>query len=116
MKKLIEKAQIAAATVIAFGPTIALAQNPPLPPSVSGARSLTVGSLTGILNSASQFLITIAVIIAVVVIVWGGIRWMTGGAEAGKKFVTNGIIGVAIVLGVGVILATVSRIVGTQSL
>lgn len=116
MKKIIERAQIAAATAIAFGPAAALAQTAPLPPGVSGARSVTTSSLTNLLNQASQFLITIAVIIAVIMIVWGGIVWMTRGSESGKKFITNGIIGVAIVLGVGVILATVSRIVGTQSL
>ena len=119
MKKLIETAQIAAATAIALGPVAALAQGLPggqvLPPGVSG-RSVTTSGLTNLLNQASQFLVTIAVIIAIIMIVWGGIVWMTKGSEKGKTFITNGIIGVAIVLGVGVILATVARIVGTQSL
>ena len=119
MKKLITRAQTALATAMAFGPAVALAQgrlNQPNLPIGSEGEGLTLGSILGILESFAQFLITAAVIVAVIVIVYGGLMWMWKGSDEGKKILGKGIIGVAIVLGVGLILSTVSRIVTTQSL
>ena len=114
-KKLVTRAQAALATAVAFGPAIALAQVP-LPGVTPPGDSLTLDRILGLLNSFAQFLITASVIVAVIVIVYGGLMWMWKGSDEGKKILVKGIIGVAIVLGTGVILATVSRIVSTQSL
>lgn len=116
MKKLVRYAQITAATAIAFGPIAAFAQrfgSPEVP--VTGTAVTTTG-LVRILEDIAQFLITASVIVAVIMIIYGGVVWMYKGADKGKEILKKGIIGVAIVLGVGVILSTISQIVTTQSI
>jgi len=117
MKKLlITRAQVALATAVAFGPVTALAalSNPALP--IGSGNELSLSKIEGLLNTFAQFLITASVIVAVIVIVYGGLMWMYKGSDEGKEILKKGIIGVAIVLGVGVILSTVSRVVTTQQL
>jgi len=117
MKKLVTRAQQALAMAVAFGPAVALAAGPAgVPTAAGGGRAYGLSDILRLMNSFATFLITAAVIIAVIVIVYGGLLWMTKGKEQGKTFVVQGIIGVAIVMGVGVILATVSRVVSTGSL
>ena len=121
MKKLITRAQQAAAVALAFGPVAALAQSgggvvDPRVPGASGGRALTTETVLGFMRSVASFLITLSVIIAVIVIVYGGLMWMLKGSDKGKEILTKGIIGVAIVMAVGVILATVGRIVTQQTI
>lgn len=87
---------------------LALLPNPA--PQVQGAP-VTLGETQGLIQTIAQFLIVISMVIAVIMIVWGGIRWMTQGSEKGKKIVMNGIIGAAIVLAVGVILQTLAGVI-----
>ncbi|HXV27300.1 MAG TPA: TrbC/VirB2 family protein [Candidatus Paceibacterota bacterium] len=117
-QKFVRAAQAAAATVLAFGPAVALAQlsQPRVPGGLGGSGEITTGTLERLLNQLANFLITASVIIAVIIIVYGGIMWMYKGADEGKKWVTKGVIGVAIVLAVGLILRTVARIVQSQSI
>jgi len=117
MKKYVQYAQAAAATAIAFGPLTALAQGRFGAPSVpTTGEAVTTTTLIRFLEDIAQFLITASVIIAVIMIIWGGVVWMYKGGDKGKEILKKGIIGVAIVLGVGVILSTVSQIVTTQSI
>jgi len=116
MKKLIHYAQVATATALTFGPVAALAQRLRAPEPAIKGKEITTGTIERLLEQFAQFLITASVIIAVIVIIYGGVVWMYKGSEDGKKILTKGIIGVAIVLGVGVILSTVSRIVVRQTL
>lgn len=63
-----------------------------------------------------NFLLGAGVILAVIVIVYSGIRWMMAGGDpkgAGeaKNILTAGIWGVAIILGVGLIITTVATVV-----
>ena len=118
MKKYVRYAQTAAATALAFGPVAALAQggrfgNPEVPTT---GQAVTTNTIIQFLEDIAQFLITASVIIAVIMIIYGGVVWMYQGADKGKEILKKGIIGVAIVLGVGVILSTVSQIVTTQSI
>lgn len=87
---------------------IALAP-PGLP--VTGAP-VTLSEIQDRIQTVAQFLIVVSMVIAVIMIVYGGIRWMISSdpAEA-KKIVTNGLIGAAIVLAVGVLLQTVAGLV-----
>lgn len=77
-----------------------------------GGQPVTLSVAQDLIQRVAQFLIVISMVIAVIMIVYGGIRWMMASdpAEA-KKIVINGIIGAAIVLAVGVILQTVAGIV-----
>jgi hypothetical protein len=71
---------------------------------------ITVSEIQQRIQDVAQFLIIVSMVIAVIMIVYGGIRYMLGSAEA-LKIVRNGIIGAAIVLAVGVILQTVAGLV-----
>lgn len=67
-------------------------------------------------NTIANFLMVIGIVIAVIFIIWGGIRYMTAGGDdaavkKAKSTIFNGIIGAAVVLGVGVILRTTSALV-----
>jgi len=79
-------------------------------------NAVTLSVAQDLIQRVAQFLIIISMVIAVIMIVYGGIRWMIASdpAEA-KKIVLNGIIGAAIVLAVGVILQTVAGIVTFQA-
>jgi len=59
----------------------------------------------------AEFLIGVAPIIAVIVILWGGITYMAAGsseekASRAKRRLINGFIGAVVIFGVGVILQT----------
>jgi hypothetical protein len=86
---------------------LAVLPNPGTP--VSGAP-VTLSEIQDRIQQVAQFLIVISMVIAVIMIVYGGIRYMTGDAKA-KSIVFQGIIGAAIVLAVGVILQTVAGLV-----
>jgi hypothetical protein len=77
-----------------------------------GGTPVTLSEIQGRIQQIAQFLIVVSMVIAVIMIVWGGIRWMVNKdpAEA-KKIVTNGLIGAAVVLGIGVLLQTVAGLV-----
>jgi hypothetical protein len=49
---------------------------------------------------------------AVLAIVWGGLQWMTGSPDTGKKWVTNTLIGVAGMVFAWVIVATFGQALG----
>lgn len=79
----------------------------------------TVWSLSyiqGLIQTIANFLIIVGVVIAVIFIIWGGITWMSAGgddakAKTAKTRIKNGIYGAAIVLGVGVILQVIAKII-----
>lgn len=82
----------------------------------SGGGAITMAEITNLIQAFARWLIVISVVIAVIMIIWGGIMYML--ARGDDKKVTdaqarikNGIIGAAIVLAVGVILQTVAALV-----
>ena|SRR3989344_711602 len=88
----------------------------PEPVSPYSGSELTLDEIETLINQIAQFLIVIAVVIAVIFIIWGGIKYMTARgdakvAEEAKGTIINGIIGAAVVLGVGVILSTLSSLI-----
>jgi len=91
-------------------PLAALAIVLPNPSPVIGGGALTLTEIQDRIQQVAQFLIIISVVVAVIIIIIGGIGWMIG-AEWGKTFFKNGIIGAAIVLGVGVILQTLAGLI-----
>lgn len=77
---------------------------------------LTLTKIQQIIETVANWLIIIGVIIAVIFIIWGGIKYMTARGDekkAGeaKTAIVNGVIGAAVVLGVGVILRTTAALV-----
>jgi hypothetical protein len=77
-----------------------------------GGTPVTLSEIQGRIQQIAQFLIVVSMVIAVIMIVWGGIRWMVNkDPKEAKAIVTNGLIGAAIVLGIGVLLQTVAGLV-----
>jgi len=88
----------------------------PQPTPPIGGTEVTLQEVEDIVNRVANWLIAISLVVAVIVIIVGGIRWMTAGGNdealgKAKSWVKNGIIGALIVLAVGVILKTLGVIV-----
>ena len=82
----------------------------------SSGDTLTLSRGEELIITVGNFLIGISIVLAVIFIVWGGITWMTAGSSedaAGKARdrIKNGIIGAAVVLGVGLIIKTIESLV-----
>lgn len=74
--------------------------------------AVTLSEIQDRIQSIAQFLIVISMVVAVIFIVYGAIRYMvTQDAAGARKIIFSGIIGAAVVLGVGVILQTTAGLV-----
>lgn len=120
-RKVATWVQVGATLAMLAMPLVSLAlTNPTVPPGITG-RPITLGEIEDIIRLVAQFLILISVVIAVIVIIWGGLVYMTAGGnedrtKQGKAIIWQGIFGAAIVLAVGVILQTVAGLVTRQFL
>ena len=94
----------------------------PIPPGLQvppSAPALTLGGAELVLRIIGNYLMTFAIIFAVIMITWGGISYMFAqdnqtkitAAQARTK---NAIIGAAIFLAVGLILKTIASIITGQ--
>ena len=84
--------------------------------AVAIGTGLTLTEIEQRITDIAQFLIVISVIIAVIFIIWGGIRYVMAGddtAKAGsaKATILNGIIGALVILAVGIIMQTLANVV-----
>ena len=102
-------------------PVRAFALNVPSP-SPSGGSGLPTGQpitldvLDYIIFRVSTFFISISAVLAVIFIIWAGVTYMYAGDDSTKvtsaqNRLKSGIIGAAIILGVGVIIQTVASVV-----
>ncbi len=90
----------------------AFAQSPVIPTGVP----VSLQEVLRFINRTMQLLVTFGVVIGVIFIVIGGIQYMLAGdkpekAKAARDRVINGLIGVGIVLGIGVLIQTVNAII-----
>ncbi|MBI2064047.1 MAG: hypothetical protein HYT65_03600 [Candidatus Yanofskybacteria bacterium] len=111
--KKIGKVAIPAAALLL--PFMSLALDP-LPAPIGPGSAWTVDRIESLIERIGNFMIFIGIIIAVIYIIWGGIKYMTAGGDAKKAeeargAILNGIIGAAVVLGVGVILRTAAALI-----
>lgn len=79
-------------------------------------RPITFNYLSTVVLTISIFVIRMSAVLAVIFIVWSGITYMYAGddtkkVEAARARLMSGIIGAAIVFGVGVILQTIVGII-----
>ena len=109
MKKLAKVLYIFSAVLMLLMPVLVFAQigDPIVPPS---GPTLTLARIEELMRRVGTWLIMIAIIIAVIMIVWGGISYMVTGSDDAKKRIFNGIIGAAVVLAVGLILRTLASV------
>ena len=79
-------------------------------------QPITLDVLDYIIFRVSTFFISISAVLAVIFIIWAGVTYMYAGDDSTKvtsaqNRLKSGIIGAAIILGVGVIIQTVASVV-----
>lgn len=97
-------------------PVLVLAGTLPTPTPPTVGQAITLNEIEALIRRIAQFLIIVSVIIAVIFIIWGGVMYMAARgneeqATAAKTTIFNGVIGAAVVLGVGVILQTLAGLI-----
>ena len=113
----IQKTTLVALTVIAvLMPVLVLAATLPTPTPPTAGTPFTLTEIEALIRRVAQFLIIVAVIVAVIFIIWGGVMYMAARGDedrvkTAKATIYNGIIGAAVVLGVGVILQTLAGLI-----
>ena len=97
---------------------VALVQ--PTVPIGNPGQVVTGSSISNLINSVVQYMLTISTVVAVGFIIYGALLYMGVRGEPGKgeagKVLRNAIFGIAIVFAVGLILNTVARFIQTQSI
>lgn len=83
-----------------------------LPPG----RPITLDTLDYIIFRVSTFFISVSGVLALIFIIWSGITYMYAGddtkkVETARARLKSGVIGAAIVFGVGVIIQTIASVV-----
>ena len=116
MSKISKTTLVALAVIAVLMPVLVLAASLPTPMPPTTGQAITLNEIEGLVKRIAQFLIIISVILAVIFIIWGGVMYMAarGNEEQATKAKTtifNGIIGAAVVLGVGVILQTLAGLI-----
>lgn len=95
-------------------PLFALALDAPDNPVPGPGDPVTPRKLADWIDAVAKFFLAVGVVIAVIFIVWGAVRYMFAqGGDTGpaKTTIWNGIIGAAIILGIGLILETVKWLI-----
>ena len=116
MKKFNKIAQIAVTSAVILMPVLAMAQLPIPTNPVGTATGLTLSEIEQRIVDIAQFFIVISVIVAVIFIIWGGIKYVMAGDDAAKAgsaktTILNGIIGALVILAVGIIMQTLANVV-----
>jgi len=117
MTTLNKISRIAIPVTMVLLPVLVLAAFPnPTPPVTGGGGAITLNEIERLIGQIATFLIIVGVVLAVIFIIWGGITYMAAAGDPGKAAtaktrIFNGIIGAAVVLGVGVILQTIAGLV-----
>lgn len=83
---------------------------------VPPGKTVDLRTITDAIDKIAQTLLYIGVTVAVIFIIWGGLAYMFAGgnsekAEKAKTRLWNGIIGALIVIGVGLIIKTITTLV-----
>jgi len=116
MQKLVKYSGIITAVAVLLVPTMALALVQPTVPIGNPSQVVTGSSLANLINTVVQYMLTIGTVFAVGYIIWGAFQFFRGKPDEGKKILLNGVIGIAIIFGVGLLLNTIARIIQTQSI
>lgn len=81
------------------------------PPNIIGLDDICCGSSSWVVT-LSNYIISGSIILAVIVIVLSGVKWMTANdPKSARQMLVSGVIGTAIILGVGLIIKTVASLV-----
>lgn len=83
----------------------------PTPPS-NGGPAVTGSGLVASITTIVNYLIVIATIVAIAFFIYGGVRYATNGAAVGRPILTQAAIGLLAILGVGLVVNTISAFIG----
>ena len=77
---------------------------------------ITLGEIGNLIQLIASFLIGLSLVVAVIAIAWAGISYMAAGEDttkvaAARQKLVSALIGALIVMGIGVILSTLSGLV-----
>ena len=110
MNKLAKISIVSTAVLALLMPVLVLGQGVGDPIVPASGPALTLDRVETLMRRVGTWLIMIAIVIAVIMIILGGIRYMTSGEDTAKAkaMIFNGIIGAAVVLAVGLILRTLA--------
>lgn len=99
-------------------PLLSLAQPIPAPGglNIPTGNAITLNEVENIIIRIANWLMIIGVVIAVLFLAWGGIKWITAGgdpkkADEAKGIIKNGIIGLVVLFAIGVILRTAASLI-----
>jgi hypothetical protein len=115
-KNLIKKVYYAISSAILVAPAVVFAQQSNVvPPGIPW----TLRDLLNVLGNFAQFMFIAGLAIAVIFIIWGGITYMTASGDdtkiaTAKKRIIWGLVGAAIIIGVGAIIRTLQLIFQQQ--
>ena len=104
-----------------MSPALALAADINIPtPPVQSTTTLDLAKLEDLLKQIANFILTIGLILAVIYIGIGGIKWIMSpddkGASGAKEQIWNGVKGAAVILAIGIILNTLASLISRGSL
>ena len=116
MNKIGKVALVGLSVATVLIPILVLAVALPTPTPPTAGTAIDLDEIETLVRRIAQFLIVVSVIIAVIFIIWGGVMYMAARgdeerAKTAKSTIYNGIIGAAVVLGVGVILQTLAGLI-----
>lgn len=79
-------------------------------------QPITLGEVEELIGIIAGFLIVVGAVVAIIFIILAGVKYMYAGSdstkvEEAKTMLKNGVIGAAIVLGIGVIMQTIAMLV-----
>ena len=108
-KKIIKSAFYGMVLSFLTWPVMVVAYEPP------PGKEFTVSDIQKAIETIANFMIYIGVAVAVIFITWGGITYMTAGGDeekigTAKKRIIWGLVGAAIIVGVGAIIRTLQSI------
>jgi hypothetical protein len=91
-----------------------------LPSAPISGSPLSGSVISTLIHQIANWLVGIALVIALIMIVWGGIMWMWSRGEDTKatdarKIILNGILGAAVILALGLIFSTIQKIVSNPT-
>ena len=105
---------VSAVAMLVLMPVFVLAQLPTVNPPVVPGTTLT--EVENILRRVAQFILVLGVILALIYIVLGGVKWMRAGGDEtkikeAKTQIWSGVWGALVVIAVGLILQTLAGVV-----
>lgn len=111
MKKFLTYSAVVMLSLAIVTPALGATLILPTPPT-GGGQGVTGSSLVDNITKVVNYFIIIATIVAVAYFIYGGLRYAMGGPEKGKDILYNAAIGIAAILAVGLIVNTISAIIG----